>query len=317
MANTPESPSGARRIADLQKGLCRERVDLASVVHHAVEAVRSRCDSMAHELTVTLPTHPVCLDGDPARLAQIVGNLLNNACNFTPRGGRIWLTVTEELAAAGSSPGIVISVRDTGVGMSPDQLPLVFEGFGQKDPPPPRAGSGVGIGLTLVRTLVQMHGGTVEARSSGIGQGSEFLVRLPAATATAGPASTTTAPPAPRRILVVDDNRDSAESLAMLLEVHGHQAFRAHDGLEAVEAATRLQPDVILLDIGLPTLNGYETARRIRERRGGKRPMLVALTGWGQEEDRRRSEEAGFDAYMVKPVDYRALEKMLAGADSD
>jgi CheY-like chemotaxis protein len=270
MANTPESPSGARRIADLQKGLCRGRVDLASVVHHAVEAVRSRCDSMAHELTVTLPTHPVCLDGDPARLAQIVGNLLNNACNFTPRGGRIWLTVTEELAAAGSSPGIVISVRDT-----------------------------------------------VEARSPGIGQGSEFLVRLPAATAMPGPPTTTTAPPAPRRILVVDDNRDSAESLAMLLEVHGHQTFRAHDGLEAVEAATRLQPDVILLDIGLPTLNGYETARRIRERRGGKRPMLVALTGWGQEEDRRRSEEAGFDAYMVKPVDYRALEKMLAGADSD
>jgi CheY-like chemotaxis protein len=318
MANTPKSPSGARRVADLQKELRWGRVDLASVVHHAVEAVRSLCDSMAHELTVALPTHPVCLNGDPRRLAQIVGNLLNNACKFTPRGGRIWLTVTEEPSAAGSPPGIVISVRDTGIGISPDQLRM-FEAF-TADSSFPRAGSGPGIGLALVRTLVQMHGGTVEARSRGIGQGSEFLVHLPAAAATPtpGPAPATTAPPAPvapRRILVVDDNRDSAESLAMLLELHGHQAFRAHDGLEAVDAATRLQPDVILLDIGLPTLNGYETARRIRERLGGKRPMLVALTGWAQEEDRRRSEEAGFDAHMVKPVDYPALEKMLAGAD--
>jgi two-component system, chemotaxis family, CheB/CheR fusion protein len=294
------------------------RVDLASVVHQALEAVRSLCDSMSHELTVALPPQPVCLNGDSARLAQIVSNLLGNACKFTPRGGKIWLTVTEE-PSAGSPPGVVISVRDTGIGMSPDQLPRMFEAFAQADSSLERSGSGLGIGLTLVRTLVQMHGGTVEARSAGMGHGSEFLVHLPTAAGAPAPGpAATVAPPAtssppPRRILVVDDNRDSAESLAMLLELHGHQAFRAHDGLEALEATTRLQPEVILLDIGLPTLNGYETARRIRELSGESRPMLVALTGWGQEEDRRRSEEAGFDAHMVKPVDYRALEELLAG----
>jgi CheY-like chemotaxis protein len=217
----------------------------------------------------------------------------------------------------------VISVRDTGIGMTADQLPRMFEAFTQADSSLERTGGGLGIGLTLVETLVQMHGGTVEARSAGIGHGCEFLVHLPAATGTpapgtaAGPAAPPPSSPAPRRILVVDDNRDSAESLAMLLELHGHQTFRAHDGLEAIEEATRLRPDVILLDIGLPTLNGYETARRIREILRETRPMLVALTGWGQEEDRRRSEEAGFDAHMVKPVDYRALERMLAGGDAD
>ncbi len=294
------------------------RVDLASVVHHAVEAVRSLCDGMSHELTVALPPHPVCLNGDPTRLAQIVSNLLNNACKFTPRGGRVSLTVTEEPSPGASCPGVVISVRDTGIGMSADQLPRMFEAFAQADSSLERTGSGLGIGLTLVKTLVQMHGGTVEACSAGIGQGSELLVHLPTATGASppAPAATIAAAPtpaaAPRRILVVDDNRDSAESLAMLLELHGHQAFQAHDGLEALEAATRLRPDVILLDIGLPTLNGYETARRIREQLADAKPVLVALTGWGQEEDRRRSEEAGFDAHMVKPVDYRALERMLA-----
>jgi two-component system CheB/CheR fusion protein len=298
------------------------RVDLASMVQHALEAVRSLCDSMGHELTVALPAQPVCLNGDPTRLAQIVSNLLSNACKFTPRGGHIWLTVTEEPSADGPCPGIAISVRDTGIGMSPDQLPRMFEAFTQADSSLERTGSGLGIGLTLVKTLVQMHGGTVEARSAGIGRGSEFLVHLPTATGVpaSAPAASAAAPApsssAPRRILVVDDNRDSAESLAMLLELHGHRAFQAHDGLEAIDAAARLEPDVILLDIGLPTLNGYETARRIRERLGETRPVIVALTGWGQEEDRRRSEEAGFDAHMVKPVDYRALEKLLAGPDA-
>ena len=300
------------------------RVELASVVRHAVEAVRSLCDSMGHELMVTLPPQPVCLDGDPTRLAQIVSNLLNNACKYTPRGGRIWLTVGEDPSAHGSRPGVVISVRDTGVGIAPEQLPRMFDAFTQADSSLESTGSGLGIGLALVKTLVQMHGGTVEARSAGTGQGSEFVVRLPTAAEAPppGPAATTaaTAEPtaaAPRRILVVDDHRDSAESLAMLLELHGHEAHQAHDGPEAVEAATRLRPDVILLDIGLPTLNGYETARRIRERLEGKRLLLVALTGWGQEEDRRRSEEAGFDAHLVKPVDYRALAKVLVDAGAD
>jgi PAS domain S-box-containing protein len=297
------------------------RVDLESVIHQALEAVRSLSDSMGHDLEVAVPPEPVCLNGDPARLAQIVSNLLNNACKFTPRGGHVWLSVTREPSAEGSCPGIVISVRDDGIGMSPDQLPRMFEAFTQANSSLEHTGSGLGIGLTLVKTLVQMHGGSVEARSAGIGQGSEFLVHLPTAVEASlpGPAPTSAAAPtrAPvaRRILVVDDNRDSAESLAMLLELHGHQTFRAHDGLEAIEEATKLRPDVILLDIGLPTLNGYETAKRIRERIGDSRPVLVALTGWGQDEDRRRSEEAGFDAHMVKPVDYRALEKLLAGPD--
>jgi CheY-like chemotaxis protein len=276
---------------------------------------------MGHELTVTLPPHPVRLNGDPTRLAQIVSNLLNNACKYTPRGGRVWLAVSEE---TGARPGVVVSVRDTGVGIAPDQIPRMFDAFTQADSSLEHTGSGLGIGLTLVKTLVQMHGGTVEACSAGIGQGSEFVVHLPTAAEAPppAPATTTASPPepraaAPRRVLVVDDNRDSAESLGLLLELHGHEVHKAHDGHEAVEAATRLGPDVVLLDIGLPTLNGYETARLIRERFGEKRVLLVALTGWGQEEDRRRSEEAGFDAHMVKPVDYPALARILAGPGAD
>jgi CheY-like chemotaxis protein/two-component sensor histidine kinase len=294
-----------------------ERVEVASVVHQAVESVRPLCDSMGHELTLALPPHPVELDGDATRLAQVVSNLVNNACKYTPRGGRVWLTVTEEPSAT-SRPGVVISVRDTGVGLPADQLPRVFDAFTHADTSLERTGGGLGIGLTLVKTLVQLHGGSVEARSSGVGRGSEFVVRLPRAGDAPQPTPARPAAPelspatsAPRRILVVDDNRDSAESLAMLLELHGHRAFRAHDGPEALDAATSLRPDVVLLDIGLPTLNGYETARRIQERLGHAKPLLVALTGWGQEEDRRRSEEAGFHAHIVKPVDYRALEKIL------
>jgi two-component system CheB/CheR fusion protein len=294
------------------------RVDVASAVHQAVEAVRLLCDDMKHELAVSLPPHPVAVDGDITRLAQVVSNLLNNACKYTPRGGRVWLTVTEEPAGA-HRPGVAISVRDNGAGIPPDQLPRIFDAFSQADSSLERTGGGLGIGLTLVKTLVQLHGGSVEARSAGVGQGSEFVVHLPGAAEARiegrpAPAAREAEVPVPapaRRILVVDDNRDSAESLAMLLELHGHEAFRAHDGPEAVDAATRLRPDVVLLDIGLPTLNGYETARRIRKQLGQSQPLLVALTGWGQEEDRRRSEEAGFHAHIVKPVDYRALEKLL------
>ena len=176
--------------------------------------------------------------------------------------------------------------------------------------------AGLGIGLTLVKTLTEMHGGTVEVRSDGVGQGSEFVVRLPLAvetdTAAARPPATESVPSTPRRILIVDDNRDSAEMLATLLQFAGHETFVVHDGLAAVEAAGTLDPDVILLDIGLPVLNGYEAARRIREQQGPKRrPLLVALTGWGQDEDRRRSEEAGFDAHLVKPVDDAVLGRLL------
>ncbi|HYM80124.1 MAG TPA: chemotaxis protein CheB [Candidatus Limnocylindria bacterium] len=297
----------SRGTIELRKG----RIELASVVHHAVEAVRPLTESMDHELTVTLPPEPIYLNADPTRLAQVVGNLLNNACKFTSQGGRIRLTVEREGDQA------VIQVRDTGIGIAPDQLRLIFDMFTQIDTSLERSQGGLGIGLTLVKSLVEMHDGTVEARSAGLGHGSEFEVRLPIQAEpaeapqpepTAGAPGTTTA----RRILVVDDNRDSATSLAMLLKLAGNQTHIAYDGLEAVEAAATFRPEVVLLDIGLPKLNGYEAARQIRAQPWGKKMVLVALTGWGQDEDRHKSREAGFDAHMVKPVDLAALTKLLA-----
>jgi CheY-like chemotaxis protein len=305
--------------------LRKERVELSSVVHHAVEAVRPLCESLDQELTVTLPPEPVYLNADPTRLAQIVGNLLNNACKFSDRGGHIWLTErTEEsasdtaTASAGLPASVVIRVRDTGIGIAADQRSRIFDMFAQGDTALERAVTGLGIGLTLVKTLTQLHGGTVDVTSAGIGQGSEFIVRLPimmAGIATAPSAAMAREPAltAKRlRILIVDDNRDAAGMLAMLLEFSGHETHMAHDGVEAVAAATKLRPDVILLDIGLPRLNGYDAARKIREQRErSSGPLLVALTGWGQDEDRRRTEEAGFDAHLVKPVDEAALGKLL------
>ena len=315
----------AGRISAGKLVLRKERVELSSVVHHAVEAARPLCESLDQELTVILPDVPVYLNADPTRLAQIVGNLLNNASKFSERGGRIWLTVerTEtsgasalEQASGGLPPNVVIHVRDTGLGITADQQSRIFEMFTQVDTELQRSVTGLGIGLALVKTLTQMHGGTVDVSSAGIGQGSEFIVRLPILVETAAltPPAVTRDPVAATgiRILIVDDNRDAADMLAMLLQLSGHEAHTAHDGMEAVEATTRLQPDLVLLDIGLPRLNGYEAARRIREQhKQGARPVLVALSGWGQDEDRRRSEEAGFDAHLVKPVDEIALRKLL------
>jgi two-component system, chemotaxis family, CheB/CheR fusion protein len=316
----------AGRISRGKIDLRRERVELSSVVYHVVEAARPISERREQELTVTLPSEPMYVDGDPTRLGQIVGNLLNNACKFTERGGHVWLTVKREGEsgadhAEGASvrfaPQVVISVRDTGIGIAADQLEHVFDMFTQVDTSLERSLTGLGIGLTLVKTLTEMHGGTVEVHSAGAGQGSEFVVRLPLAvetdTPSSRPAPTRSVPTSPLRILIVDDSHDSADMLATLLQFTGHETFTAHDGLAAVEAAARLDPDVILLDIGLPILNGYEAARRIREQRGQqRRPLLIALTGWGQEEDRRRSEEAGFDAHLVKPVDDAVLGSLLA-----
>lgn len=298
------------RISQGKIELRKERIELASAVHHAVEAARPLYESMDHELTVTVPPQPVYLNADPIRLTQVVGNLLNNACKFTDRGGRIGVTVERE------GGEVVIRVRDTGIGIATEELPRIFEMFTQLDTSLERSRSGLGIGLTLVKSLVEMHGGTVEVDSAGLGQGSEFMVRLPIVVETPElPPEPTARAPTPttaRRILVVDDNRDSAESLTMLLNLTGYETHIAYDGLEAVEAAAAFRPDVILLDIGLPKLNGFEAARKIRDQQSDKSLVLVALTGWGQEEDRRRSEEAGFNAHMVKPVDYAALTKLLA-----
>jgi two-component system, chemotaxis family, CheB/CheR fusion protein len=316
----------AGRISRGKIDLRRERVELSSVVYDVVDAVRPISERREQELTVTLPSAPVYLDADPTRLGQIIGNLLNNACKFTERGGHVWLTVEREEesgtdCAEGPSPRctprIVIRVRDTGIGIAADQLDHVFEMFTQVDTSLERSLIGLGIGLTLVKTLTEMHGGTVEAHSAGAGQGSEFVVRLPLAreadTLSSTPAQTRSVPTKPLRILIVDDNHDSADMLAMLLHFAGHETFTAHDGPAAVDASARLDPDVILLDIGLPILNGYEAARRIRAQHGQqRRPLLIALTGWGQDEDRRRSEEAGFDAHLVKPVDDAILGRLLA-----
>ena len=315
----------AGRISRGKIDLRRERVELSSAIYHAVDAAGPIAERRGQELIVVLPSVPVYLDADPTRLGQIVGNLLNNACKFTERGGHIWLTVEREEESGATLgegalvrfPQLAIRVRDTGVGIAADQLEHVFEMFTQVDRSLERSLSGLGIGLTLVRTLTEMHGGTVEVHSEGVGQGSEFVVRLPLAeppaAASPRPTPTQSVPTTPLRVLIVDDNRDSAEMLATLLRFSGHETFAAHDGLEAVEAAARLDPDVILLDIGLPVLNGYEAARRIREQQGQtRRPLLVALTGWGQEEDRRRSRESGFDAHLVKPVDHDVLGELLA-----
>ena len=316
----------AGRISRGKIDLRKERVELSSAIYHALDAARPIAERRGQELTVALPSLPVYVDADATRLGQIVGNLLNNACKFTESGGHIWLTVEREPESPGSlgegastrSPQVAIRVRDTGLGIAADQLEQVFEMFTQVDKSLERSLSGLGIGLTLVRTLTEMHGGTVEVRSDGVGQGSEFVVRLPLADQTSGappfsPTPTQSVPTPPLRVLIVDDNHDSAEMLATLLQFSGHETFAAHDGVAAVEAADKLDPDVILLDIGLPVMNGYEAARRIREQQGTKRrPFLVALTGWGQEEDRRRSQESGFDAHLVKPVDHAVLDHLLA-----
>jgi PAS domain S-box-containing protein len=290
--------------------LRKQRVDLAAVVRTAVETSRPLIEAAGHHLTITLPPQPVFLDGDPVRLAQVFSNLLNNAAKYTERGGHIWLTAGRQGGDA------VVSVRDSGLGIPREMLGKVFELFTQVDRTLEKAQGGLGIGLTLVRRLAEMHGGSVEAKSEGYGHGSEFTVRLPAMLTAPAPdegAGEEITPPSRRRILVVDDNRDSAISLGMVLQLMGNEVRTAHDGLEAVRAAEVFRPDVLLLDIGLPKLNGYEAARRIRGQPWGGGIVLIAVTGWGQEEDRRRSKEAGFNYHLVKPLEPAALEQLLAG----
>ena len=301
------------RISRGNIALRREQVDLASAVQHAIEAAQPFCTLMEHALTISLPEQPVYLHADPIRLAQIIGNLLNNACKFTDKGGRIALVVECEADA------VTIRVSDSGVGIATEQFPRIFELFTQIDTALERSRGGLGIGLSLVKRLVEMHQGTVQVRSAGINQGSEFVVRLPLpANVPEQPLTepVSVQPALGRRILVVDDNRDAATSLAELLQFSGHETHVAYDGLEAVQMAQRLRPDVVLLDIGLPKLNGFEVAHKIRQQPWGKHMVLVALTGWGQDEDRRKSSEAGFNAHLVKPVDPVALMVLLDGMRS-
>lgn len=296
----------SRNMLDIRK----EHVDLATVLESALESSRPLIEMSGLELTVSLPTDAVMLDADPIRLAQVFLNLLNNSAKYTKKGGRIWLSAERQGSDA------VIRVRDNGVGIPADMLTSVFDLFTQVGDPMERSQGGLGIGLTLVRRLVEMHDGNIEARSNGPDQGSEFVVRLPMFVPPPQEPQPTSDEPKSRalsgcRILVVDDNKDSADSLGMLLQLSGNTIFTAYDGLEALDAAATFLPDVILLDIGLPKLNGYEVARRIREQPWGREMMLIALTGWGQDEDRRLSGEAGFDFHLVKPVDLAALEKLV------
>jgi len=290
--------------------LRKVRVEIASVIHQSVEVCRPLAEGARHELNLSLPPEPIYLHADPVRLAQVFSNLLNNACKYTEPGGRIWLTAERQ----GSD--LVVKIKDTGLGVPPDQLASIFEMFTQVDRSLGRAQGGLGIGLTLVKRLVEMHGGSVEAYSEGQGRGSEFVVRLPILiekpqTKTPEPTAEQTAT-AGHRILIVDDNRDAATSVGMLLKLTGNEIQTAHDGLEAVELAAAFRPEVVLLDISLPKLSGHEVCRRIRQQSWGKNMVLVALTGWGQDEDRRQSKDAGFDHHMVKPLDFRALMSLLA-----
>jgi signal transduction histidine kinase len=294
--------------------LRNERVSLSAVVQIAVETSRPMIEAEKHQLTITKPHEQLYVTGDPIRLSQVVSNLLNNAAKYTPAGGRIWLTIEQNGGAA------VIRVKDSGIGIPAEKLPRVFDLFMQVEPVTVRSRGGLGIGLTLVKQLVELHGGTVEAHSEGPGLGSEFIVRLPLTAVekqqqVQGIPQEQRTKPAPagtsRRILVVDDNVDAAKPLSMMLTRLGHEVRTVHDGPSAIELAATFLPDVALLDIGMPGMNGYETGRRLRELPGLQRMFLVALTGWGQDEDRQRTEEAGFAAHFVKPVAITALQELL------
>ncbi len=302
----------ASRISSNKLDIHMQRVDLAEVVQSAVESSRPLIQLCGHELTVSLPLQPLLLDADFIRLAQVVSNLLNNAAKYTRPGGHIWLTAERH------GNDSVISVRDDGIGIPCDMLACIFDMFTQVDRSLERSQGGLGIGLTLVRRLVELHDGSVEARSRFPNEGSEFIVRLPLHLAsTLEPPPRTDGPIVPAlsgfRILVVDDNKDSADTMGMLLRLKGNDIRTVYDGLEAVKAAETFHPELMLLDIGLPKLNGYEVARRIRKQPWGRDMILVAVTGWAQAADKQRSHEAGFNFHVAKPVELSALEKLLAG----
>jgi CheY-like chemotaxis protein/two-component sensor histidine kinase len=296
--------------------LQKEPVDLEVVVDLAVEASRPLIEDCNHRLTVALPDHPVLLEVDPARMAQVLSNLLNNAAKYTDEGGEIAMTAEQQ------GREVVIRVRDNGTGIAPELLPHIFDMFTQADQTLSRSRGGLGIGLTLVRSLVEMHQGHVTARSGGTGKGSEFTIRLPVSR-DAAPAAPGDEPPVDgaidqlprRRILVVDDSRSNAISLGVLLRALGQDVEMAYDGPAALELIRRRRPDLVLLDIGLPGMDGYEVVRRCRQDQDLRTIMLVAMTGYGKDEDRRRSQEAGFNAHLVKPVNLEDLRVLLTRPD--
>lgn len=304
------------RITRGKISLDRKTLDVAKIVHNAVETQRPLIDQRHQNLQLELPDHPLYVDGDLTRLSEAIGNLVNNAAKYTDEGGRIVLRVEEEPDVRGEGEGdAVIRIRDSGIGIPPEMLPRVFDLFTQVDHTLHRAQGGLGIGLALVRRLVEMHGGTVEGHSAGRGHGSEFVVRLPLRAVSHPPQSVR--PPAPTslaygRALVVDDNVDAAEMLATALQLEGIEVEVAHDGPTALSLAEITRPDLVLLDIGLPGMSGLDVARAIRAQPWGADVVLVAQTGWGQEADRRRTAEAGFDEHLTKPIDLTDLIKLMA-----
>jgi PAS domain S-box-containing protein len=300
------------RISTGKVELRRQRTDLKDVVATAVETSASLIESGRHKLQVELPPQPLPMDADPTRVAQVVSNLLNNAAKYTPETGRIALKVEVEGNEA------VLSVTDTGIGIGPEAIAKVFEMFAQVPSSAGKPQGGLGIGLSLVQSLVALHGGSVSASSPGVGKGSTFTVRLPlAAASTTGAGNQGASAPATSgqlQVMVVDDNTDAAESLGVLLDIEGHAAHIAHNGAEALQIAQEHPLDVVFLDIGLPDMSGYDVARRLRMLPGLQQTLLVALTGWGTQDDRQRTREAGFDRHLTKPAELPAVEELLRTA---
>jgi CheY-like chemotaxis protein len=294
--------------------LKREPLDASTAVRRALDAVHQLIEERGHELSISYGPGPLRVDADPTRLEQIIVNLLTNAAKYTEKGGHIWVDTARD------GGEVLIKVRDNGHGMSPDVLPHIFEPFTQAERTLDRSQGGLGIGLTLVRNLVELHGGRVTAQSEGPDRGSEFVVRLPA------PPQGTDEPEAPRakqsadaggmRVLVVDDSHQSAQTIKILLELSGHDVRAVHDGPAALAAYRTYRPDAVLLDVGLPGMSGYDVARQIRREQGDKKPLIVAVSGYGQEEDKRQAQESGCDFHMTKPVDPTKLVALIASAPS-
>jgi two-component system CheB/CheR fusion protein len=298
------------RITQNRLELRREPANLAMIVEAAVESSRPLIDAGRHALEVKLPDEPVFLLADVTRLAQVISNLLNNAARYSDKRGRIEVSVRRDLMDA------IICVSDEGIGIPTAMLGHIFEMFVQVDRAHERGRGGLGVGLALSKQLIEMHGGAITAQSPGPGLGSTFEIRLPVSPEVESSVKVVTSlddhPTSRLRLLVVDDNKDSVDSLSTLLRLMGNDVFQAYDGVEAVEAVHSHRPDIVLLDVGLPGRNGYEAARLIRGESWGQDVVLIALTGWGQEQDRKRSREAGFDHHLVKPVDPKALMKLVA-----
>jgi CheY-like chemotaxis protein len=301
------------RVSQGKIQLQRELIPLRQVVSRAIESSRPFIDERRHQLEVTLPEDPLWIDADPVRVPQVVINLLNNAAKFTPPGGRLAIAIEK----AADSPHALVRIRDSGIGISADMMARIFDLFIQADPTVSRAEGGLGIGLTLSRRLVEMHGGSLHAQSAGLGQGSEFVIRFPLSAQAgesgreAGPRAAAPARAKPLRLLIVDDNRDAGESLAVLLRILGHDVRQVFDGQKAVALAAEFVPDVVLLDIGMPGMSGYEVAAELQALPALSHTRLVALTGYGSAEDRTRTREAGFHHHLVKPLELAALEPIL------